>query len=185
VGPQSIWQCRRTYQAQNATHYQTCILSIGHRGHLEWKDLAIGSGFDVKLTYDKEVVVDGTAIGLTEDFDLTGPLARFFRANHGLVASRISRIEEILDAYRDHHDQEYTDKLNVMSYGFLTDVYNRPRPSSEILKICLEQEHDSRVRGVFEDSQVILDTAYNRWLAVAESETRSWWYLFWVRYSKC
>ncbi|KAJ3766243.1 hypothetical protein FB446DRAFT_826666 [Lentinula raphanica] len=65
VGAQSFCcYFRQEYNATTPVHYETC-LKIQHK--------------------DKKVVQDGDLIGLTEDFELTPPLAKFLAMNQDLI----------------------------------------------------------------------------------------------------
>lgn len=163
-----------------AIQFQSCVLSIKRLGRLEWEGLSLGSGFDMQLAYDKEVVLDGSIIGLTEDFDLTPPLAQFLTINQKLISSRIKNIADVLARYRHHHQEEYANKADTLSYAFLTNVYDDPKPSSQLLKTCSAQERDDRVHHLMSRNEVTLDMVYERFMSVTSSEVRTWWYIFWV-----
>ncbi len=139
---------RRRYTTQSSVHYEHCVLRIKHRGHLVWQDLQLGSGFDIRLTYSKKLDLDGSVIGLNDDFDLTSPLARFFMLNSQLVSSRLAYIESTLTSYRRHHRKECHRKSEALTYRFLSHVYDHPREPSGLTASSIELEKDPRVRGV-------------------------------------
>ncbi|KAK0464168.1 hypothetical protein IW261DRAFT_1524303 [Armillaria novae-zelandiae] len=148
---------RRRYSTQSSVHYNHCVLRINHRGHLSWQGLQLGSGFDIRLSYSKKLDLDGSVIGLNDDFDLTSPLARFFMLNSQLVSSRLSYIESTLASYRRHHRKE------TLTYRFLSHVYDHAREPSGLRPSSMELEKDPRVRVLMSGSE----------------ETRTWWYIFW------
>lgn len=153
---------------------------IKRKGHLSWGDLQIGSGFDLELQYSKKVSISGAEIGVTDDFDLTSPLARFLQLNYGLIKSRLPLIEQALFEYRKHQRKECSWKSEVMSYRFLTDVYSVPRQSYNLREDCEKHERDLRVRKAIEGHERQLEDAYERFSLVTENETSCWWYIFWV-----
>ncbi|KAK0506489.1 hypothetical protein EDD18DRAFT_1455799 [Armillaria luteobubalina] len=170
---------RRRYTTQSSVHYNHCVLRIEHRGHLSWQGLQLGSGFDIRLTYSKKLDLDGSVIGLDDDFDLTSPLARFFMLNNQLVSSRLAYIESTLVSYRRHHRQECHRKSEALTYRFLSHVYDHPREPSGLTASSLELEKDPRVRVLMSGSEEVFSAAYTRFSAVSINETRTWWYIFW------
>ncbi|PBK70305.1 hypothetical protein ARMSODRAFT_885031 [Armillaria solidipes] len=170
---------RRRYTTQSSVHYDRCVLRIKHRGHLAWQGLQLGSGFDIRLAYSKKLDLDGSVIGLNDDFDLTSPLARFFMLNSQLVSSRLAYIESTLASYRRHHRKECHRKSEALTYRFLSHVYDHPREPSGLTASSIELEKDSRVRVLMSGSEEVFSAAYNRFSAVSIDETRTWWYIFW------
>ncbi|KAJ8083971.1 hypothetical protein PM082_002738 [Marasmius tenuissimus] len=170
---------RRRYSARTSVRYETAIVQIKRNGYLNWKDLDFGSGFSVQLTYGKKLKLDGEVIGLSDDFDLTEPLARFLAINHRLVAPRLRHIENVLSEYRHHHRKECLQKAEVLSYKFLSHVYDLPRDPSLMSGSSIEYERDLRVRQLMVGSEAVFDAAYTRFLAVSQSEAATWWYIFW------
>ncbi|KAJ3779177.1 hypothetical protein FB446DRAFT_782719 [Lentinula raphanica] len=180
VGAQFFCCCfRQKYNATTPVHYETCVFKIKHNGHLIWDNVQLGSGFQVQLYYDKKVIQDGDLIGLTEDFELTPPLARFLAMNEDLIFSRLGNLEAVISAYQQHHFQESRRKAEVMSYQFLSNVYDHPHPAAKLAKGAFECEHDLRVRQLLVGSDEIFEQAYARLSAVSTTETATWWYIFW------
>ena len=161
-------------------HYQACKFQIERSGHIEWEGVDLGSGFDVRLTYAKDVTVTGAVIGLTDDYDLNKLLAHFLALNEHLVPSRLSYIEAVLHNYRKHFRKEAEWKMKTLSDRFLTHVYSQPRESPGVSRSAVHLEHDARVRQLITNSVDILDITYDRWFAVTTSELATWWYIFWV-----
>jgi hypothetical protein len=155
-------------------------LRIYRRGNLVWEDLQLGSGFKVELVYAKGVTVDGAAIGLTSDYDLTPSLARFLALNEDLIQERLKVVEAALDRYRARHLNESRDKARVLSYRFLKFVYDQPRDPNGLAESSIAFERDQRVRQLMVGSEAVFESAYERFSAVTRSEASVWWYLFWV-----
>ncbi|KAG6911998.1 hypothetical protein DXG01_000246 [Tephrocybe rancida] len=179
IGTSTGWFGKAQYKARKSIDYRFCILNIKHRGHLLWNGLQLGSGFDVELQYTKKFSVPGEAIGLNDDYDLTAPLARFLNLNHDLISERMPHIEEVIDDYRRNNRKVDRWKNRVLSYRFLSDVYDHPHDPATLTRHALEFENDPRVQRLVNNCQVQLTPAYRRWLFVSQSETRTWWYLFW------
>ncbi|THV07730.1 hypothetical protein K435DRAFT_772567 [Dendrothele bispora CBS 962.96] len=181
IGSQSLWCCcgGGRYNAKSTKHYDTGVLNIKRRGHLMWRGLQLGSGFDVELSYAKGIVLDGDIIGLSDDFDLTVPLARFLRLNQDLVFARLGKIESIFKDYRRHHAEECRHKADVLSYRFLSHVYDQPSDPTKLAESSIKHERDLRVRTLMAGSEAVFEAAYDRLAVVSETETTTWWYIFW------
>ena len=142
----SSWGCRRRgYKATSTIGFEKCVLRVIPRGHLIWEGLQLGSGFDVQLIYSKGIEVGGDIIGLTDDWDLTVPLARFLRMNQRLIPQRLLHIEGIMQSYRKHYLEEARAKSNVLTYRFFTNVYDIPRDSTRLAESSIVHEKDVRV----------------------------------------
>jgi hypothetical protein len=180
VGAQLFCCCfRQKYKANNAVHYETCVLQIKRNGYLLWDEVELGSGFKIQLKYDRKVVLDGDLIGLTEDFELTSPLAHFLALNEDLIFTRLGKIESLIAAYRRHHKKECQYKAQVLSYRFLSHVYDQPRSPTGLAQSSIEFERDLRVRQLMVGNEAVFEAAYSRLCAVSTSETATWWYIFW------
>ncbi|KAG6842242.1 hypothetical protein C0991_000212 [Blastosporella zonata] len=140
--------------------------------------MQLGSGFDVELQYTKKLSVSGEVFGLNDDYDLTAPLARFLQLNSGALAQRLPYIEQVVDDYRHYNRKIGQWKNHVLSYRFLSDVYDHPFDPTSLSR-RLEFERDPRVQRLVSNCEVELAPAYQRWLFVSQSEARTWWYLFW------
>ena len=177
----SSWGCRRRgYKATSTISFERCALRVIPRGHLIWEGLQLGSGFDVRLIYSKDVEVGGDVIGLTDDWDLTVPLARFLRMNQRLIPERLSHIEGIMQSYREHYLEEARAKSNVLTYRFFTNVYDIPRDPTRLAESSIAHEKDSRVRQRMLECEKALQTTYDRLSSVTKTEAATWWYIFWV-----
>ena len=152
---------------------------------MTFEGLNLGSGFDVELTYARKVVVDGSVIGLTEDYDLTPPLARFLTLNEELIPGPLTYVEDVLSRYRHTLKAECERKAESLSYRFLSFVYNRPREPKGLAQSSIEHEQDIRVRRLMLGSEDVLKIAYERLQVVSTSALATWWYIFWVRKSAC
>ncbi|KAH9486975.1 hypothetical protein JR316_0001041 [Psilocybe cubensis] len=179
VGSYSTWWRTRSYRAVTSTRYEHAILQINRRGHLLWKGLQLGSGFSVKLKYSKTVTVSSDILGLTEDFDLTPTLARFLQINRELIDEGLFEIEETLSHYRLYHRQECQRKRRIMTYRFLTFVYDHPRDPDGLIASLCEIEGDRRIQDLMVKSEPAFRAAYTRLEAVRSSELSTWWYIFW------
>jgi hypothetical protein len=181
----SWWRAKTLYKAKKSAHYSSCILRIQRRGHLIWHGAQLGSGFNVELCYTKKIILTGDAIGLNDGHDLTAPLARFLKTNQVLISEKLQFIEESLSSYRRHYGQECRRKHQVLSYRFLSHVYDRPRPPGGLTKSSIEAEHDPRVHRLMSDNEAVFEIAYERLARVSMSEAATWWYILWVRYYAC
>ncbi|KAJ4486079.1 hypothetical protein J3R30DRAFT_3443672 [Lentinula aciculospora] len=180
VGTQFLCCCfRQRYNANTSVRYESCVLEIKRNGYLIWDKVQLGSGFQIQLRYDKNVVIDGDTIGLTEDFELTSSLARFLALNEDLIFSRLGKMEALITAYRRHHQQQCHRKTQVLSYQFLSNVYDHPRSTTRLARSAFELEPDLRVRQLLVGSDEIFETAYLRLSTVSTTETATWWYIFW------
>ncbi|KAJ8514702.1 hypothetical protein ONZ45_g7784 [Pleurotus djamor] len=180
VGANTVWSCRRQrYKANVTLHFHTCTLVIKRKGQLDWHGVPLGSGFDVELVYSTEVRQPGTLIGLTEDFDLTPPLARFLTLNRDIIDSRLDYIERELGDYKTHHEAECRYKRDTLTYGFLTNVYDQPQAPSSLVRWIRDHEKDVRIGQLLVQEEQAISMAYERVNAVSESEAASWWYIFW------
>ena len=171
------WFGRKRYKATRSVHYRCCVLRINRRGILDWNNFQLGSGFAVELVYEKNITLAGDAIGLNDEFELTGPLAKFFSLNEALVQDRLRKVEDVLLNYRRHHRRVCRWKSRTLTYGFLSRVYDQPR---EVHVTSLPDERDSGVCQLMRDNGVTLKGTYKRLKIVSRSETTAWWYLFWV-----
>lgn len=179
------WFTGPRYAMQSVTHFQSCVFSIKHRGIQYWRDLALGSGFDIEMIYTKKIQLDADAIGLDDEMDMTPTLAKFLYLNRHLVQERLEIVQEGLEEYRAHCRHEAELKQKTLSYEFLTQVYNWPLQHLEVIKAVEKSESDLRVRNLFAASQDSLDLATQRMQVTGRSEITVWWYLFWVRFIVC
>jgi hypothetical protein len=174
--------CRRgmRYKAQASTFYEYGTLNIKRNGYLIWKGLQLGSGFDVEIVYDKHVSIDGASIGINDEYNLTPTLARFLAQNHALIHSRMGGIEALLAGYRKYCRQECNKKVDVLSYGFLSRVFDHPRDPEGLAQNAIKHEHDLRVRQLLVGNEEAFRITYERLAAVSTTELATWWYIFWV-----
>lgn len=156
-----------------------------HNHNLPFEGLNLGSGFSVAITYARSVVVDGGAIGLTDDYDLTPPLARFLTLNEELVPAPLTLLEDVLARYRHAQRADAAAKAETLSYRFLAFVYNRPREPTGLAESSIAYERDARVRALMLGSEDVFRIAYERLSAVAASPLATWWYIFWVSAGPC
>ena len=163
--------------------YESCMLSIKRRGSLPWKGVQLGSGFNVQLAYTRGVQVDGTVIGLDDDFDLTPQLARFMTLNKELIQHRLPQIDSIIRDYRLRMRRNAQVKSDALTYEFLSTIYCSPMDPHHLAKEIAEQEKDLRVRQTFAEHEVGLRAAYERMTIVNRSQATAWWYLYWVNNS--
>ena len=147
-----------------------------------YEGVNLGSGFDVELTYAKGVVVDGSVIGLNDDFDLTTPLARFLTLNEELINDPLASIETVLRRYRHQQRKEFKMKMEALTYRFLTAVYDSPQEAIGVMKTVDDIESDPRVRGLVLENRDVLELSYERLLEATRSDLTTWWYLFWVSF---
>jgi hypothetical protein len=182
IGAYSLWCCGNgRYAANVAVHYQTCVLRVKPRGHLPWQGFQLASGFDVELTYEKNVRVTGENIGLNDDFDLTQPLARFLFLNQDRIHARLQLLETALANYRAHHKKEAHAKHRVLTYRFQS-LYDEPREPKSFSGSAIELESDLRVKQLISGNDTVFQSAYERLSVVSNSQATRWWYIFWVRH---
>ncbi|KAF8898790.1 hypothetical protein BD779DRAFT_1430682 [Infundibulicybe gibba] len=179
IGASAFRCCGSRYKVNTSKEYATSILRIKRNGHLVWRDSQLGSGFKVELHYSKNVVVTGDIIGLNDDYDLNYQLARFLEFNRELVAQRLEHIEKAISTYRHHHKRECAWKNKVLTYRFLTNVYDQPRDPDGLAESSIEFERDIRVRQLMVGSEAVFRAAYERLAVISGSEAATWWYLFW------
>ena len=170
------------YKVQASTFYEYGTLNIKRKGCLIWKGLQLGNGFDVEITYDKHVSTDGASIGINDEYDLTSTLARFLAQtpNHALIHSRIGGINALLAGYRQFYRQECNKKADVLSYGFLSRVFDHPRDPEGLAQGAFKHEHDPRVRQLLIGNEEAFRITYERLVAVSTTELATWWYIIWV-----
>ncbi|KAI0032741.1 hypothetical protein K488DRAFT_78307 [Vararia minispora EC-137] len=173
------WCCGSRYQAKSVISYQVGRLSIKRKGYALWDGMKIGSGFDITIKYARGVVCSSSIFGLNDHYDLTEHLARFFSLNRQTIAQRLPEITTKLKEYRIHFAREFRDKASVLSYAFLTQVYDRPRHPIDLVKDVLKTEKDLRVRQLLAGSDRVFEITYDRLSAVSMSEVAVWWYIFW------
>ncbi|TFK41203.1 hypothetical protein BDQ12DRAFT_768018 [Crucibulum laeve] len=179
VGSSRWFWGKHSYSATTSTNYRSCELTIKRRGHLVWNNFQLGSGFAIELKYSRSVRVTGEVIGLNDDFDLTSPLACFLNLNQELIQKRIHTIEDKLSDYRRFCRKECRWKSKVLSYRFLTHVYNQPRDPVGLAQSSIEFERDIRVRELMLSSEAVFEAAYKRLSTVSQTEVATWWYIFW------
>lgn len=146
-----------------------------------WRDLQLGSGLDIELIYDRDVQVDGGVFGLDDDYNLTPSLARFLALNQTLISGKLADIEAVIHSYRKHRKAECRMKEDVLSYRFLSFVYNQPRSPDGLAESSIASERDPRVRQLMVGSETIFKATYERLAVVATTPATTWWYIFWVR----
>lgn len=165
---------------RTSVHYDTCKLKIVRRGQLSWDGFQFGSGFNVVLAYAKKLDLDGSVIGLTADLELNSLLAKFLQLNRELISSRIHDVEGALERYRQHHLDECRWKADVLTYRFLSHVFDHPQDPNRMTTSAVEREKDCRVRELMSGSEEVFSAASARFSAASSSETVTWWYIFWV-----
>lgn len=126
-------------------------------------------------------MVTGSVIGLTDDFDLTTPLARFLSLNEELIVQPLVHLEAAIQRYRNHLLDESEKKRDALSYRFLATVYDNPREPSGLAESSIKYEKDLRVRRLLLASEDIFRITYERLRVASRSELTAWWYIFWVR----
>ena len=164
---------------QSTIHFQSCVFSLKHHGIQFWKDTPLGSGFEIQLSYTKDIHLDADAIGIEDDMEISPILAKFLHLNRDLVEARLDLLLEGLEEYRREMRRQNKRKRTALSYQFLTRVYNWPARPAEVVKAVEQHESDLRVRDLFAANGGALQMASERMDAVCRSEITIWWYLFW------
>ena len=147
---------------------------------MTWQNIQLGSGLDVEIIYDRDVTVDGAVIGLNDEYDLTGALARFLALNQSLIQESLAHVEAVIGDYRKQQKQDCLHKADVLSYRFLAFVYNQPRDPMGLAESSIALERDLRVRQLMMGNEQVFEVAYERLSVVGSSEAATWWYIFWV-----
>ena len=158
----------------------SCTFKLSQRGDLIYKGVQLSSGFDVELVYSPKIRLTGDDIGIEQDFRITPTLARFVSLNKAIIQRRLPVLQTVIQSYRDHYWYECRAKAEVLSYKFLVSVYNKPLPFSLLSDAVRRDEHDSRVRRLFQENEDTLLQTYERLTKVLESPVSTWWYIFWV-----
>ncbi|KIM22943.1 hypothetical protein M408DRAFT_269120 [Serendipita vermifera MAFF 305830] len=173
------WFSGRQYSMQTAVEFHSCVFSLKYRGSQFWKDLPLGSGFDIELSYTKDIRLDGDAIGIEHDMGMTSTLAKFLHLNRDLVHTRLESLLAGLDEYRRETRKQMRLKQKTLSYHFLAHVYNWPLRPAQVVKAVEQYESDLRVRDLFAANDASLAMVTQRMDIVGRSEITVWWYLFW------
>jgi len=161
--------------------YESCVLAIKRKATLPWKGVELGSGFEIQLTYAPKVQVDGSVIGIDDQFDLTPQLAQFLRINDQLIHEYHPGLEMNLFDYRRWARRNAQTKKDILTYEFLSNVYCSPKDAHELSKCLVHNEKDPRVRKTFVENEEAIAAASERLKFVSQSEASTWWYLYWVK----
>ena len=140
----------------------------------------MGSGFEVQLTYSRQVKRDGDVIELDDDFELTPALSEFLLLNRDLINHRSAHFEQLLKAYRRELRKDFDNKAKTLTYRFLADVYNHPARPEDVAKIVEKQEPNLKVRDILLSREDAFLAASERMELVTSSDVATWWYLLWV-----
>lgn len=141
--------------------------------------MQLGSGFDIQLRYSRKVTIGASIIGLDDDFNLTPLLARFLLENRFLVDEHTPVVTDALHTYRKHLHSEARRKRQVLSYRFLSAVYDRPMGPQEITDVVQELEQDFRVRRLTTSNEPAFIAANERMRAVSRSGVTTFWFILW------
>ncbi|THH11204.1 hypothetical protein EW145_g801 [Phellinidium pouzarii] len=133
IGKHANCCCGRRYQARSVVKFKSCVFAIKRKGRLIWRDLDLGSGFDIELTYATNVKVSKDALGLNDEWDLSPTLARFLALNQSLISKRLPFIEQVIHDFRDYHLEECYERFLVATsssvatwwYIFWDDIWRR------------------------------------------------------------
>lgn len=175
--------------------YSEGLLSIRRREGSMEETYDFHAGFDVSITYDygqrrdadglsvdrNKLVLDGaTAFGLRDDFEWTTNVQRFVHANNGIVESRLSTMQILLEQYRHAFYTEAREKRNTMSYAFLLDVFEQPVLEVEQLERMFDQSSCSPlVRQLPQAYPATTRLLLERLNHLNQSPIHRWWFLFW------
>lgn len=162
--------------------YPVGTLEIRRQGSLAWKDHELGSGFDVRVKYGSDSCADAAHIGLTDDMALNARLSTFLERNGDLVDDRVPAVLGLLADFRSSVAYEAARKAEVMTYGFLRDVYDKlPATAKEIDYRVRDLEANGQLQSLADDHAGAFAAAQERLHAVFRSRSTCLWYLFWVR----
>lgn len=161
--------------------YPSGVLEVQRQGSLPWKGLELGSGFDVRIKYGKDVFAGAAHLGLTDDFALSDRLAAFLERNADLIDDGLPAILAILDDYQSTLTYEARRKVETMSYGFLRDVFDKlPMTVKEMEYRLREGEANDRLQTLVADHPDAFRAVQERLHAIFRSRATCLWYLFWV-----
>lgn len=161
--------------------YPCGVLEIQHQGSLPWQGLELGSGFDVRIKYDKNVYAGADHIGLMTDFALNGRLADFLERNAELIDDKLPIILAVLDDYQSTLAYERSRKAKTMSYDFLRSVYDKlPMTLKEMEYRLREGEANHQLQTLVADHPDAFRAVQERLHAIFRSRATCLWYLFWV-----
>ena len=190
VGKQSLlprlFQRRPTQTSYDSlvTH-TTCKLVLTRQGSVPFRRHDLGSGFEITLDYSHGIVASASAIGLSDDFELTTRLAEFLKMNEGMVGGKLPATLAMLDDYRSGMVREYEGKKAAMGWGFLRDVYERPMGVEEMREMLGvgkgKEEGKEKVVCLPRECERELRVAEARARVIFRSPATALWYLFWVR----
>jgi hypothetical protein len=175
------------YKAVATTHFELGTFIIQRRGKLLFDDyIDLGSGFEIRIKYSSKVTVDGSVIGLSTEFVLTPMLATFFALNEHLIRSNLQQLSDALRRCREHLRLEAMSKRDVLSYLFLSEIYEVPASPQDLVGRvkALERDITGTVTEMLQDGlqQGALTGVDERMKYVTRSSVTVWWYLFWVQH---
>ncbi|KDN51310.1 hypothetical protein K437DRAFT_221651 [Tilletiaria anomala UBC 951] len=195
VRPALLNRRKNRYTLARPTAYNEGILRISHRQRSDFAGYNFSSGFRVTITYyegqrqdpagltrvRKQVEVHASsAFGLHDDFEMTPHLIQFFRDNEHIIRSRLPVIDDVLANYRRHFYCEAREKERVLSYAFLTDIFDNVQLTPAELMLALRRSGCCRdVRRLSSEYQAAVTVLYERMCAVNRSLVHRWWWLFW------
>lgn len=169
----------RRFKARQTTLYQACTFEIKRNGVASFNDLNLGSGFNIEMRYAPNVLVDGTVIGLDDDFDLTPPLARFLLLNRKIIGERTGAIIKNLEDYRRYLRRMAQWKRDTLSYRFLVDVYDQLNDPDTLTGLIRETESDERVLKLATSRQDAFVAIHERVRIATRSRATTWWFILW------
>jgi len=94
---------------------------------------------------------------------------------------RLKHVQTTLESYRIHHRKEARAKDRVLTYRFLSSVYDQPREPTVLGGSAIEFERDSRVRSLIAENEAVFQATSERLATVSTSQATRWWYIFWVK----
>lgn len=167
-------------QAPTIVTYPVGTLEIRRQGTMLWKGHQLGSGFDIRIRYAKNVFADAAHIGLTDELTLNNRLSTFLERNGDTIDDRLPGVLSLIEDYGQSTRYEMDRKAEIMSYGFLRDIYDKlPFTLKETEFRLQETEVNSQLQALVQDHTPVFKSVQERLHTIFRSRATCLWYLFW------
>ncbi|CAG8473103.1 3957_t:CDS:2 [Funneliformis caledonium] len=165
----------------DSIHYHHGILSIQRNKVSKWCDHNMNPGFNITISFSShECVMGHDVLGITDDFQMTFQLQKFFSDNQKVVQEGLVQIQRIMDQYRQYYRDEAQWKEEVLSYGFFVNIYDNPSiPLESLPALLMTTEENKLIQAIPESEYPSIIYLYERMRIINLSRVHQWWYLFW------
>lgn len=193
-----LGQCREQrhqYSLDTPIFYEKGTLRVHHQISSSVDDADFQAGFDVFITYPcgqfrdaqgisvlrKPLTIDAAAaFGLHDNFELVPSVQRFFRDNDALVRTGLPRVRAKMQHYRHTFFEEARRKQDIMKYSFLTQIYDSPAESREVLDTMFASNSAcDLVRSLPSRFPATTTLLTERLKHINQTRVHQWWYIFW------